>query len=151
MVAAQPRSTDKITLLIVDDDDIDARVIQRGLKKHQLDYPTVVARDGIEALEFLRGRQTAELDDPLLVLLDLNMPRMNGHEFLREIRNDPDLCRLLVFVLTTSDADRDIDAAYQHNVAGYLLKQSAGPNFADHAKLFQSYIQQVQFPESTVR
>lgn len=107
-------------ILLVDDDEIDVMNVRRAFEKGNIQNPLFVAGDGLSALEMLRGGVM-----PLerrLVLLDLNMPRMNGLEFLRELRNDPELRNTSVVVLTTSDAERDQVEAYGLHVAGYLVK-----------------------------
>jgi CheY-like chemotaxis protein len=110
-------------ILLVDDDDIDVMNVQRAFRKNNILNPLFVARDGIEALEVLRGEGPMPMPkERRLVLLDLNMPRMNGLEFLRAIRDDAELRCLTVIVLTTSDDERDKVEAYNLNVAGYIVK-----------------------------
>jgi len=110
-------------ILLVDDDDVDVMNVQRAFKKNNIINPLYVASNGLEALDLLRGGgEPAIPPERRLVLLDLNMPKMNGLEFLREIRADPELHALLVIVLTTSDDERDKVEAYNLNVAGYILK-----------------------------
>lgn len=136
-----------VTILLAEDDDIDARVVQRSFQKQAVDHPIVVARDGVEALKVLRGEDgTPPLQQPLMVLLDLNMPRMGGLEFLEELRSDPELSKTIVFVLTTSNADRDRTAAYEKQVAGYLLKTDAGQDMQKHVPMLQKFLQSIQFP-----
>ena len=114
----------QLNILLVDDDQIDVMNVQRAFKKNNITNPLFIASNGIEALEILRGTVpgTALSSDRRLVLLDLNMPRMNGIEFLREVRSDPQLRVLTVIVLTTSDDERYKVEAYHLNVAGYILK-----------------------------
>ena len=139
-----------ITILLVDDDDVDVRIVKRALSKEQINNPLVVARDGVEALEVLRGNdKNPALQHPLLILLDLNMPRMGGLEFLQELRSDRRLAKSIVFVLTTSNDQRDREAAYNSNVAGYLLKSEAGRNLMNHFPLFERYLMSVQFPDES--
>ena len=96
-----------MTLLLVEDDAIDAEAIQRAFRQHRIANPFVVVRDGVEALAALRGESEVEVPHPYVVLLDVNMPRMNGIEFLDAVRADPALSRTIVFVLTTSDREED--------------------------------------------
>jgi CheY-like chemotaxis protein len=110
-------------ILLVDDDDIDVMNVQRAFKRNNILNPLFVARDGLEALEMLRAEGADAIPkERRLVLLDLNMPRMNGLEFLRALRDDAELRFLTVIVLTTSDDERDKVEAYNLNVAGYIVK-----------------------------
>ena len=104
---ASVRTTSTVKFLIVDDDMVSVMAIKRPLKKLKIVNPVQVAKDGQQALEILRGEKNgAEFTPPFLVTLDLNMPRMNGFEFLEEIRKDYSLQRAVIFVLSTSDAPR---------------------------------------------
>ena len=92
------------SILLVEDDDVEVMKVRRALNKIQFAHPLHVASDGVEALSLLRGSRKNELTHyPRMVLLDLNMPRMNGHEFLKELRSDPSLKKMVVVVLTTSN------------------------------------------------
>ncbi len=110
-------------ILLVDDDELDVMNVQRAFKKNNIINPLYVAHNGLEALEMLRSTEPDAIPkDRRLVLLDLNMPRMTGLEFLRELRGDPELHALTVIVLTTSDDERDKVEAFNLNVAGYIVK-----------------------------
>lgn len=135
------------SLLIVEDDDVAAESIQKSLKKTGLPFSAVLAEDGLVALEILRGEHpTKKIAEPLIVLLDLNMPRMNGFEFLHTIRNDDLLRSLVVFVLTTSSSDMDRAQAYDENVAGYMVKNAVGAHFSKLFKLLDDYVAAVELP-----
>jgi len=137
----------KVNILLVDDDDVAAEAVVRSLRKHALDFPITLARDGIEALEILRSTHTdLTIKKPYLILLDLNMPRMDGFEFLQEIRSDKSLHDSIVFVLTTSDFDSDKSRAYHENIAGYMVKSAVGPQFAKLAALLDNYRSTVALP-----
>lgn len=137
----------KINILLVDDDDVSAESVVRGLRKNAVDFPITLARDGIEALEILHGTHAhLSIDKPYLILLDLNMPRMNGFEFLHEVREDKSLHQSMIFVLTTSDADSDRIRAYDKNIAGYLVKSAVGPQFSKLTSLLESYRSAVSLP-----
>ncbi len=110
----------KTSILLVEDDEIDVMNVRRAFTKGKIENPLFHAPDGIAALEMLRGETMPH--ERRLVLLDINMPRMNGLEFLRELRADPDLADVVVVVLTTSNAARDRIEAYELHVAGYLIK-----------------------------
>ena len=134
-------------VLLVDDDLVDRMAVLRGFSRAGLDAEIQVAADGLEALEILRQpNDEARMEEPFLVLLDLNMPRMGGLKFLEELRKDPTLRRTVVFVLTTSDSDEDRLAAYDHFIAGYILKSRAGRNFEELLKLLQAYWSVVILP-----
>lgn len=123
-----------INILLVEDDEVDVMNVQRAFKKYKITNPLHVAENGLEALEMLRSQAGKPAQVPAsrrLILLDLNMPKMNGLEFLHEIRQDEDLKRTPVIVLTTSDEDKDRIEAYNLNVAGYILKPVTFGNFAE--------------------
>jgi CheY-like chemotaxis protein len=132
---------------VVDDDDVAAEAVVRGMRKHALDCPIVIAEDGMAALQILRGQHpTRQIAKPYLVLLDLNMPRMNGLEFLRELRSDGQLRGTVVFVLTTSGSDADRARAYQEFIAGYMVKSGLGPQLSGLARFLTEYRSSVLFP-----
>ena len=123
-----------INILLVEDDEVDVMNVQRAFRCNKIHNPLYVAHNGLEALNMLRGRastETAVPGDRRVVLLDINMPKMNGLEFLRELRQDEALKATPVVVLTTSDADQDRLEAYRFNVAGYILKPITFATFAD--------------------
>jgi len=137
-----------VHILLVEDDEVDVEAIRRAFRKHGLDNPITVARDGHEALAALRGTDgVAPISSPYMILLDLNMPRMNGHEFLDEIRADDKLRDSIVFVLTTSDSEADKRAAYSRLISGYLVKHRVGEEFSSLVSLLSSYWKIVEFPE----
>ena len=137
-----------VNLLLVEDDEVDVQGLKRAFAKSRIGNPITVARDGIEALEFLRGENgRPKLPKPHLILLDLNMPRMNGLEFLEAIRADEDLKSTVVFMITTSKAEEDKTRAYAQNVAGYIVKQDPANTFMQAVALFEHYWKIVEFPE----
>lgn len=137
----------EVTILVVEDDDIDAMAIERSLKKQKVVNNMCRAKDGIEALEILRGNGNPQpLSRPFLILLDINMPRMNGLEFLEELRADDTLKDSIIFVLTTSKADEDRLAAYKNNVAGYIVKSDVASGFMDVVVMLESYWKVVTLP-----
>ena len=137
-----------VNLLLVEDDEVDVQGLKRAFAKSRIGNPITVARDGIEALEILRGENgQAKLAKPHLILLDLNMPRMNGLEFLEAIRADEDLKTSVVFMITTSKAEEDKTRAYEKNVAGYIVKQDPANTFMQAVALLEHYWKIVEFPE----
>lgn len=137
----------EVTVLLVEDNTVDQEAIRRAFTQHRIANPIVAANDGVEALAILRGEGGREqLPRPFLVLLDLNLPRMNGIEVLRELRADPMLRDSIVFVLTTSKRDEDRVASYQLNVAGYMHKSDVGASFIRLIGLLDHYWKVVEFP-----
>jgi CheY-like chemotaxis protein len=135
------------TILLVEDDDVAAESVVRGLQRMGAPFPVVWAEDGAVALAALRGEDPQRrVPRPRLILLDLNMPRMNGHEFLQALRADETLTDDVVFVLTTSDADTDRARAYHQHVAGYMVKAAVGPQFSRLAQLLIDYQASVRWP-----
>ncbi|MGI9309181.1 MAG: response regulator, partial [Gammaproteobacteria bacterium] len=113
-----------------------------------INNPVTVCRDGVEALEYLQeGVESGNDSMPSLVILDINMPRMNGLELLTKIRADSRLRHLIVFVLTTSNDEKDKFEAFNMNVAGYMLKSDMGNSFIRAVQLIDSYWRVVEFPE----
>lgn len=133
-----------LNILLVDDDEVDVMTVKRAFSRANIANKLYVATDGIEALSLLRSDGIPPARR--LVLLDLNMPRMNGIEALREIRADPALHAITVIVLTTSNEDRDRVEAYQLNVAGYLLKPVTFHAFADVMSTLNKYWTLMEMP-----
>jgi CheY-like chemotaxis protein len=130
-----------VTILLVEDDEVDVKALKWAFEKLKVANPLVVARDGVEALELLR-----ELPRPYLVITDINMPRMNGIELLRNIRQNDQFRDSIVFVLTTSNDEQDKIDAYDLNVAGYMLKTDMGTSFSRAISLIDNYWKVVEFP-----
>jgi len=136
-----------VHLLHVEDDDLCLMGLNRAFQAAKIANPVSFAHDGIEALDMLRGTNgRTSLPRPFLILLDLNMPRMDGIEFLKEIRKDEDLKKSIVFVMTTSDADEDKVEAYDLGVAGYILKSNPAGAFLEATALLETYWRVVEFP-----
>ncbi|MDY6782258.1 MAG: response regulator [Cyanobacteriota bacterium] len=119
-------ATKKLSILLVDDDEVDVMTVKRAFRKNELEHQLWVASNGLEALDILRGNQPKSThlfpNCNRLILLDLNMPKMGGIEFLQEMRADNALKAIPVVILTTSNEDKDKVSAYNFNVAGYLIK-----------------------------
>ena len=131
-----------INILLVEDDEVDVMNVQRAFKKVNITNPLYVATNGVEALAMLRGKNGEQPEVPAqrrLLLLDLNMPKMGGIEFLQELRSDPQLRSTPVVVMTTSNQDRDRVEAYNLNVAGYLLKPVTFSNFIELMATLNKY------------
>jgi CheY-like chemotaxis protein len=123
-------------ILLVEDDRVDVMTVQRALSKHRIEVRLFVARTAIEALAMLRGEGGSTRIDPppALILLDLNLPRMSGIDFLAELRKDPVLQDLSVIVLTSSNEPNDRAAAFRYEVEDYVVKPHSFDEFATAIK-----------------
>ena len=116
-------------ILLIEDDDIDALALERAFRREAFESPLLRARSAEEALKILRDQDLDGLPKPSVALLDLNLPGMDGHAFLKTVREDPELRPLVVFVLSTSIDPTDVERAYQQQAAGYFVKAiDAGRN-----------------------
>jgi len=134
----------QLNILLVEDDDVDVMNVQRAFRANHISNPLFVAGNGLEALDMLRGGAIPK--DRRIVLLDLNMPRMNGIEFLQELRADPEFAATPVVVLTTSNDDRDKMRAYDLNIAGYLVKPVTFSDFSELMVTLNKYWSLVELP-----
>jgi CheY-like chemotaxis protein len=136
-----------LNILLVEDDDGDAKALQRAFQKAKIANKIVRAADGMEALDMLKGTNAKEkMSSPCILLVDLNMPRMNGIQLVQALRMDNDLRHSIVFILTTSKRDEDKLAAYNLNVTGYILKETAGQDFLNLVSLVDCYWRIVEMP-----
>jgi len=135
-----------VTLLLIEDDDVDVMTIKREFTKKRIGNQIIRAGDGQEALELLQNEM---VPSPYVILLDLNMPRMNGLEFLAQIRADPALSHSVIFVLTTSKDEQDIAQSYNKQIAGYFVKDSSGSDFLDVINVLDGYWKVAYLPENT--
>lgn len=133
-----------VTILLVEDDDREAETIACTLKRAGMEHALLRAADGVQALEMLRAPDCAITKGPFILLVDVNMPRMNGLRFLQELRNDEKLRRSVVFILTRSTVENDKTAAYGFNIAGYLLKE----NLEEAVALLNCYARLINLPST---
>jgi CheY-like chemotaxis protein len=139
-----------INILLVEDDEVDVMNVKRAFKKMNVTNPLYIAENGLEALSMLRSQNGHPPTVPKarrLILLDLNMPKMGGIEFLRQLRADPALQAIPVIVLTTSNQEQDRVEAYNLNVAGYIVKPVTFPNFAEVMAALNKYWTLCELPE----
>lgn len=138
---------DAVNILLVEDDEVDTMNVKRAFKKVNIKNPLHIAGDGVEALAMLRGEGVPKLTPtPKIILLDINMPRMNGIEFLEHLRADPAFKSISVIVLTTSNEERDKVAAYNLNVAGYILKPVQMDKFIETVSCLNLYWSIIELP-----
>lgn len=136
-----------IHILAIEDDEVDAECLQRHFQRKGDRYQLTVVNDGLKALQTLREQDVYPPYQPHLILLDLNLPMMDGLSFLAAIRQDPALQQHIVFILTTSNLPTDKSAAYATGVAGYVLKS----NISDFLPLLDTYCTLVEFPQHAHR
>jgi len=110
-----------LNVLVVEDSPADVRLIREALKGAAVPVQIAVAKDGIEAMDYLHNSE-GKASRPDLMLLDLNMPRKNGREVLAEVKASPALKQIPVLVMTSSHADEDINQAYELNANCYITK-----------------------------
>lgn len=135
---------EQVKIMVVEDDLVDVEILKRGLKQAGITNAIHHAETGVAALEMLRGQSGREkISSPLLMLVDINMPLMNGLEMLRELRKDDRLQSTIAFMLTTSARAEDKAASYSLNVAGYFLKENLGGLIS----MLAPYCQGNEFPD----
>ena len=135
---------EKNVILLIEDDELDVISVQRSLNKLDIAYELHTAYNGLGALSLLRGKAGQSLMSPLprLILLDINMPKMNGIEFLKILRADDNLKHIKVFIMTTSGEERDRSITQELGISGYLIKPL---NFNNNNKKADSMDAFVQF------
>ena len=124
------------SILLVEDDRVDIMTVQRALRDLGITNTLACSGDGVEALEYLRNKDN---EKPCVILLDLNMPRMNGTEFLKVIKTDNDLKDIPVVALTTSKKEQDIAECFKLGVAGYVVKVVDYKKFLEAIKIIDLY------------
>ena len=135
------------TLFVIDDDRAFQILIQRAFAMSQCTLPIVTAHDGVDALERLRSSEPdRRVAPPFVILLDLRMPRMDGFEFLQNLRNDADLQNSIVFILSTSESERDRTEAYRLNATGYLVKPMEFEDLVRRMGMVAEFARTVELP-----
>ena len=134
----------KIKIVLIDDDDVDAMGVERSLNKLKFVDEIVRATDGHEALDLLLHTDVTK--HPYIILLDLNMPRMNGFEFLEQLREHPLLSGSVVFVLSTSNDQQDKLKAYKKQIAGFIVKDKFKLGYQPLIDLLTSYYTLIDLP-----
>ncbi|MFA4859935.1 response regulator [Methanoregula sp.] len=124
------------TILLIEDDVVDMMSVKRALKELQVTNPLTHVENGEEALAFLKNPANVK---PAIILLDLNMPKMNGHEFLALMKNDEELKRIPVIVLTTSRGELDKVQSFDNGVAGYMIKPVDYRQFVEVMRTIRLY------------
>lgn len=127
------------SILLVEDDETDILQFLRLSKKHSIERLVHIVEDGDAALDYLRKQDNKNGVSPVVVVTDLNMPGMTGHELIEDIRGDAKIANTAILVLSTSDLESDIARAYANHVAGYIVKDTGGEAFASCVQLLRHY------------
>jgi CheY-like chemotaxis protein len=139
-----------VEILLAEDNPGDVMLTKKALEQGKLANNLHVVTDGVEALEFLRRK--GEYEDsprPDLILLDLNMPRKDGQDVLKELKDDDELCRIPVVVLTSSESEEDIAKSYELNANAYLTKPVDFDGFIEIVNRLENFwFKVVKFPET---
>ena len=148
---ARAETTERTVLLMADDDPADCLLTEKALRRADITCPLYVVHDGAELLDYLKRRgdytDPEAAPRPSLILLDLNMPKVNGTEVLEQLRDEPELCRIPVLVLTTSDEERDIASSYALGANAYMVKPSAFDEMVSVAEIVKAHwLETVRLP-----
>jgi two-component system, chemotaxis family, response regulator Rcp1 len=130
---------DKLSILLVEDSPSDVRLIREALKQTPLEVQITLARDGVEAMEYLRQSENGLVNRPDIILLDLNLPRKNGREVLAEVKAAPRLKQIPVLIMTSSKADEDVKQAYNLNANCYIAKPANLQEYVDVVRSIENF------------
>jgi CheY-like chemotaxis protein len=123
-------------ILLVEDDQVDVMTVKRGLKKLGVVNKLITVNNGEEALQYL---ENSEDELPCMILLDINMPKMNGHECLRQLKSHPAFKNIPVVMLTSSLEQQDVNQSFDLGISGYILKPVEYDQFIDAIQVLSSY------------
>lgn len=132
-------------ILLVEDDCVDVLTVQRALKELDVANPLISTGDGEEALEYLQDNAKTK---PCMILLDLNMPRMSGMEFMEIAKSDESLKTIPIIVFTTSNTEQDIAKSFELGAAGYMVKSVDYSEFIEMIKTIDSYWSLSELPQN---
>jgi len=142
--------TQGINILLIEDDEVDVMNVKRSFTKKNILNPIYVASNGLEALAMLRtdenGAPPAISANNLIIVLDINMPKMGGIEFLQELRKDSKLQSIPVIIFTTSNQEREKVEAYKLNIAGYIVKPVEPSQFVETMSIINRYWTTCELP-----
>ena len=132
-------------ILLIEDDDVDVMTVNRALRDSQITNQLVSIGEGEEAIEYLKDESTAK---PFIILLDLNMPRMDGAEFLKIVKADKVLKKIPVIIFTTSNSERDVIESFELGAAGYMVKSVDYEKFVETVRTITQYWTLSQLPSN---
>lgn len=140
----------EVSILLVEDDPGHARLIEKNLRRSKINNPLIIINDGAEALDYLLcqgGYAGQTRPSPLLVLLDLNLPGMDGYQVLEQMKNNPETRRIPVIILTTTDDYREVERCYQLGCNVYITKPVDYEQFADAISKLGLFLTIVTIPD----
>ena len=123
-------------ILLIEDDDVDVMTVNRALRDSKVTNQLIPISDGEQAIEHLRDERATK---PSIILLDLNMPKMDGVEFLKIVKADKALKKIPVVILTTSNSDRDVIKSFELGAAGYMVKSVDYEKFVETIRAIDQY------------
>jgi len=142
-----------VTILLVEDDDGHARLLERNLRRGGMVNRLIRVADGQEAVDYFSRigvfQDSAEYPDPSVVLLDVRMPRLDGFEVLAHLKNNPLLHKTPVIMLTSTDNQKEIDRAYEMGANGYVVKPVSIDSFIDRVVKLGMFIEVIELPDHT--
>jgi CheY-like chemotaxis protein len=144
-------SQEPLTILLAEDDDGHARLIERNLQRAGFVNRVVRTRDGQETLDAIRGGGALPADAQFMLLLDINMPRVDGLEVLRQLKADPQTARTPVIMLTTTDDPREVERCYQFGCSVYITKPVRYEAFVDALNRLGMFLEIVKLPPPPAR
>lgn len=133
-------------LLLVEDDPIDVQIFNKAAAKAGLDVPIQIAETGEEALRYLQGAQAERGRVQTLVITDINMPGLTGHELMEDVRKNEHLRKTIFFVLSSSDQPKDVAMAYDNGAAGYIVKEPSNAATESCAEMLKAYCAAISLP-----
>jgi CheY-like chemotaxis protein len=141
-------SPEPLQILLAEDDDGHARLIERNLKRAGFINQIVRARDGQEALDFVRGAASSPAAKQFLLLLDINMPRIDGVEVLRQLKSDPRTAKTPVIMLTTTDDPREVERCYEYGCSVYMTKPVRHEDFVEALTRLGMFLEIIKLPSA---
>ena len=138
----------KSIILVVDDDELDVRAVTNAIDYEQITAQVLTAANGKEALTVIETQKNAAPLSHIVVLLDISMPLMDGHEFMQKLRTMSTWGHISVFYFTTSDHDQDLLRAYGFGIQGYLVKSADTQVLREQMRFIKDFLQHVKVPVS---
>ena len=141
------KMNDNVKILIAEDDEGHAKLIEINLRRSGIVNEIIMFNDGEEVIKYLLKSKALKYGHPYLLLLDIRMPKMDGIEVLKQIKNDPHLKKMPVIMITTTDDPREIDACHLYGCNSYITKPVEYDKFTDAIRNLGAFLKIVKIPE----